>query len=807
MSRTIETIIKVGGEKEYKAALQGINSELKVHKSELDAAVSQYRNNANSMEALSAKGQALSKMQSDLNDKVNLLNASIAKASERKAAEEQAVADLTQQYEAAKKALADYGDEVDQADEGYQAAQAAVRQYHDELSKAQAKLDATSKSINTYSTQLNRTQIELNKMEDAVAENNRLMDEARSSADGCARSIDRYGKAVADAADEMEDASDGASNFGDFLKADLISEGAQAIVEGLKEVVEETREYRKIMGSLNESSAQAGYSAAETTEAYTRLFSVLADDQSAATTAANLQALQLPQKQLMELINGTIGGWAKYGDSIPIDGLAEAINHTAKLGEVQGTFADILEWSGVSVDGFNQRLSTCKTMEERVQLIMEEMTRQNLPAMGDAWRQNNEALVESNEANAKLQAQMARLAETIEPLFTAMTNGAAWALEKVNDLIEGVKEVPGAFDPMALAAATASGDFSELAEQSMALYDAMNETTEATEEYNEVLEETPRKHVAIDARIIESKKQLNALRDAYASARDSARDSIDQQVGLFDKISQKCEMSTQDMIESLKSQRQAFTDYADNIEKAMERGIDAGLVQKLSDGSVESMQILAQLVNATDEEIAALNAEFQGVEQAKDYLADGMASVSDELLDILIEMGATSKAEAYRMGQGIGDGLAQGVRDRQSSYENALEDTARAGQRKYKETNLQASPSKRYRQFAQHDVEGLIVEYKASKPRLQQATEELANAGYQGMIRSKRASIPTLSSVPTGGAAVMDSRIYGLLQQLLTAVQAGKVIYLDKRTMIGSTVADYDRALGQQQILTERGAV
>lgn len=807
MSRTIETIIKVGGEKEYKAALQGINSELKVHKSELDAAVSQYRNNANSMEALSAKGQALSKMQSDLNDKVQLLNASIAKASERKAAEEQAVADLTQQYEAAKKALEDYGDEVDKSDQGYKAAQAAVEKYHDELSKATAKLDATSNSINKYKTQLNRTQIELNKMEDAVAENNRLMDEARSSADGCARSIDRYGKAVADAADEMEDAGDGASNFGDFLKADLISEGAQAIVEGLKEVVEETREYRKIMGSLNESSAQAGYSAAETTEAYTRLFSVLADDQSAATTAANLQALQLPQEQLMELINGTIGGWAKYGDSIPIDGLAEAINHTAKLGEVQGTFADILEWSGVSVDGFNQRLSTCKTMEERVQLIMEEMTRQNLPAMGDAWRQNNEALVESNEANAKLQAQMARLAETIEPLFTAMTNGAAWALEKVNDLIEGVKKVPGAFDPMALAAATASGDFSELAEQSMALYDAMNDTTEATEEYNEVLEETPRKHVAIDERIIESKKQLNALRNAYASARDSARDSIDQQVGLFDKISQKCEMSTQDMIESLKSQRQAFTDYADNIEKAMERGIDAGLVQKLSDGSVESMQILNQLVNATDEEIAALNAEFRGVEEAKDFMAEGMAAVSQEYLDALVAMGALTKEEAYQMGQDLINGLTSGVRSKKSEYVSTVEDVARSGNKKYREVNMIASPSRRYRQYARYDVEGLIVEYKASKPKLQQATEELANAGYQGMIRSKQASIPTLSSVPTGGAAVMDSRIYSLLQQLLTAVQAGKVIYLDKRTMIGSTVADYDRALGQQQILTERGAV
>ena len=61
------------------------------------------------------------------------------------------------------------------------------------------------------------------------------------------------------------------------------------------------------------------------------------------------------QEQLNELVNGPIGGWAKYGDSIPIDGLAEAINETVKAGKVTGTFADILNWAGTSEDGFNEK--------------------------------------------------------------------------------------------------------------------------------------------------------------------------------------------------------------------------------------------------------------------------------------------------------------------------------------------------------------------------------------------------------------------------------------------------------------------
>ena len=131
--------------------------------------------------------------------------------------------------------------------------------------------------------------------------------------------------AAADAEDALADAAKEASSFGDVLKANMISEAASEIVDSLKDVAEETKEYRKIMGSLEVSSEQAGYSAEQTREAYNRLYGVLADDQSAATTLANLQALELSQEGLMNLIDNVIGGWAKYGDSIPIDGLAEAV--------------------------------------------------------------------------------------------------------------------------------------------------------------------------------------------------------------------------------------------------------------------------------------------------------------------------------------------------------------------------------------------------------------------------------------------------------------------------------------------------
>lgn len=273
-------------------------------------------------------------------------------------------------------------------------------------------------------------------------------------------------QAAEDAEEALEDASKEAADFGDVLKAGMIVEAAEGIAESLKNVVEETKEYRKIMGSLDVSSDQAGYSAEQTEEAYKKLYGVLADDQSAATTVANLQALGLSQEQLMSLIQSTIGGWAKYGDSIPIDGLAEAVNETVKAGQVTGTFADILNWGakegetyGVKMreateeneawnksvadcetaeDFFNLALQNCSTEAERVNLVMQAMADQGLAAAGAKWEENNASMVAANQAQADFADKTAQMAERVEPAMTAIQEGSNQLLQVLLDMTEGV---------------------------------------------------------------------------------------------------------------------------------------------------------------------------------------------------------------------------------------------------------------------------------------------------------------------------------------------------------------------------------
>ena len=57
--RTISTSIKLDGEQEFKRQMKSVDGELKNLKSEMALVTAEFKGNANSMEALTAKGQLL----------------------------------------------------------------------------------------------------------------------------------------------------------------------------------------------------------------------------------------------------------------------------------------------------------------------------------------------------------------------------------------------------------------------------------------------------------------------------------------------------------------------------------------------------------------------------------------------------------------------------------------------------------------------------------------------------------------------------------------------------------------------------
>ena len=408
-TRTIATRLTLEGEKEYKKELGEVNQEIGLLSDKMKRADAEFRGQANSIEALTTKNDLLREAQQKQIDKIDKLQT----------------------------AIEDCGEAYGENDE-------AVMRFKRQLEKAETDL------------------IDLN---DELSSNERYLDEARTSADKCAKSIDEYGKQVkeaADATDDLNGAGGGKGGIGNLigqlgsLKKMLLG---GAVVAGLKAtsdaiigIVDETEEYRKIMGTLETSSQAAGYTAEQTAESYEYLYGVLGDTQTAATTVANLQAIGLAQGDLRGMIDSVIGAWATYGDSIPIDGLAESVNETIQAGKVTGTFADVLNWAGVSEDEFNAKLAAANDSTERAQIVLNQLANQGLPETGKAWRDANADVVAYNESQMKLDEAMGQLGETLAPVAAglkdvfaegvyAAADAVAWLIEKIQVAINWLKDL------------------------------------------------------------------------------------------------------------------------------------------------------------------------------------------------------------------------------------------------------------------------------------------------------------------------------------------------------------------------------
>lgn len=188
--------------------------------------------------------------------------------------------------------------------------------------------------------------------------------------------------------------------------------------------VEGTREYRTQMGQLETAFATADHSAGSAQKTYSDLNAVLGDSGQATEAAQQLALLADSEKELDNWTGILTGVYATFGEALPVEGLAEAANHTAKMGEVQGSLADALEWSGTSVDAFNAQLAECSTEQERQKLIMDTLN----GTYGEAskqYQETNKDIIAANRAQEQLTGAFAELGRVGEPIMTAIKTAVA----------------------------------------------------------------------------------------------------------------------------------------------------------------------------------------------------------------------------------------------------------------------------------------------------------------------------------------------------------------------------------------------
>ena len=207
--------------------------------------------------------------------------------------------------------------------------------------------------------------------------------------------------------------------------------------------IEGTREYRAQMGLLDSAFQAAGHSSTEAKNTYSDLNAVLGDTEQAVEAAQHIALIADNEKEMNELVQIGTGIFNSYGQSLPLEGLYEAVVHSSSLSEVQGSLADALEWSGITVEDFNEELAKCSTEEERQDLIMKTL-KDTYGEAATQYQETNADVMEARKAQERLTDAFAELGRIGEPILTAIKNGVASMVEvavpKLEALIQKVKD-------------------------------------------------------------------------------------------------------------------------------------------------------------------------------------------------------------------------------------------------------------------------------------------------------------------------------------------------------------------------------
>lgn len=379
----IKTSIDLTGEKEYRAACTNINSSLREIGSEMKLTTAEFADNADSVEALTAKQKLLQK----------------------------------QFDEQAKKA---------------EAAEKALKKMRDN------GIEPTNPAYQKMQTNLNNTKADMVKIQKEIDDTSKKLKSSKVDWESVGETVGKAGKAIGAACAAMGAAiaAAGAAFFG---------------------LAEETREARENMGKLETSFTTAGHSAEDAKNTYTELYGVLGDDGQATEAAAHLAKLTTNEKELSDWTNICTGVYATFGDSLPIEGLTEAANETAKTGSITGNLADALNWAGVSEDDFQASLDACTSEQERQALITSTLNGLYSEA-ADKYREVNGDIIDAQKATANLNSAMAALGAIAEPIITKLKQLAAELLQEIMPFVELIgKGLTGALS----GAESAAEDFTD----------------------------------------------------------------------------------------------------------------------------------------------------------------------------------------------------------------------------------------------------------------------------------------------------------------------------------------------------------
>lgn len=471
------------------------------------------------------------------------------------------------------------------------------------------------------------------------------------------------------------------------------------------------RELREIEGSYQKTSRETMATAAAADSLIDRLSELEAQETRTegeaalyARTVAELGALMPDLNLELDEQTGLLIGGAEAlrinTQAWKENALAQALQE--KYRNVIDAQADALVVAAEKQLDYKNALAESTEIERQMTEVSEELARLNA-----------DEAIGYEEKSARVEALTGRL-----DALNVQYMDAAHSLEVHKNSLETAQEKASEFDQ----------ELERLTKTEKALADAQAEGADSAE--------------LMIAHVEGLVSELENLGAAYDESYNAAMDSIGEQLGLFNELDGSAKTSIDNLIATLEGQVEYMQTYADNIQRAMELGVNERLIRQLSDGSEKSAQILAAIVEGGEDDIAALNEQFAKVEEGQKDFSSAIVEMEKDFSNRVTQMvtdlnGAMQEMDVYDETIIIGENNIRGLIEGTASQKRALIDEyvgmANASLAAYKNAVGQHSPSKEFRKAGRYDIQGLIGGAESEGGNLESAYIELAETATLGV--------------------------------------------------------------------------
>jgi phage tail tape measure protein, TP901 family len=160
-------------------------------------------------------------------------------------------------------------------------------------------------------------------------------------------------------------------------------------------------------------------------------------------------------------------------------------------------------------------------------------------------------------------------------------------------------------------------------------------------------------------------EKINALTEAYTEAYNAAYESVSGQYQLWDEAAAVVATSAGSINSALESQIAYWQNYNTNLQSLTERSADieglSDVIASFADGSSESVNAVAGMASATDEELAAMVANWQTLQQEQQNASGSIADLKTDFTNTMDELQTELAADIEAMN--LSDEARQSAQD------------------------------------------------------------------------------------------------------------------------------------------------